>query len=255
MSDYKNGLFGGVVGLLLSHPIDTIKTYNQSGISFNYNVKSLYKGLSAPLVCIGIEKSIVFGTYDLCRKQNVPICVSGAISGFFATLIVSPYERIKILKQVNANIDWNIKSLFKGLKTSFTREVPGFAIYFQTYESFKSLYINKLSTSSTSNPSTSTSTSNPSKIPLLYSFVTGGVSGSFAWLFIYPQDRIKTIIQSSNNTTLHNSKTIAKVLYDVGGVRELYRGFSFAVARAMLLHSGAFATVEYLKGNRDLEIL
>ena len=42
------------------------------------------------------------------------------------------------------------------------------------------------------------------KLPPYISFLFGGISGSMAWLFIYPQDRIKTIIQASNE---NNKKT------------------------------------------------
>lgn len=237
MTDYKNGVISGVVGLILSHPIDTIKTYKQSNIPIKYNINSLYKGITAPLISIGLEKAIVFGTYHSCRNNNIPVFLSGAISGFLATFIVTPYERIKILKQTNHAINWSPKFLFRGLTTSFTREIPGFAIYFQTYETFKYIYKNH---------------NQNNNIPLFYSFITGGISGSFAWIFIYPQDRIKTIIQS--NSINNNPKEIYKSLYKLGGVKELYKGFSFAIGRAMLLHSGAFATMEYLKGNGDLEI-
>ena len=69
------------------------------------------------------------------------------------------------------------------------------------------------------------------------------MSGSIAWIFIYPQDRIKTIIQTNNNNSI---KEIINTTYKLGGLRHFYSGFSFALARAILLHSGTFCTMEIL---------
>ena len=234
---YVKGAISGMFGILISHPVDTIKTHLQTHKSlttFQYKSTHLYNGIISPLIGVGLEKSIVFGTYNYCHiKQNLNVPVSGAISGFVASLIVSPYERIKILRQnqTQFNITDCVKPsfLFKGLSATFTREVPGFAIYFSTYEYLKNkFYISK-----------------NKEINIISSFIFGGIAGSMAWLFIYPQDRIKTIIQS-NNTNKVNILEIIKSTYNNGGIRQFYSGFSMAIARAILLHSGTFCMMEIL---------
>ena len=235
---YVKGAISGMFGILISHPVDTIKTQMQSNKTItSLKLNHLYRGISAPLLGVGLEKSLVFGTYNYCHnKQNMNIPVSGSISGFVASLIVSPYERIKILRQNQTEFKWkesiNFRFLFKGLSATFTREVPGFAIYFSTYEYLK----NKFYTSQNKN------------IDLISSFVFGGIAGSTAWLFIYPQDRIKTIIQSSNKNKLH-SLDLVKTIWNQGGIRHFYSGFSMALARAILLHSGTFCMMEILNTN------
>ncbi len=240
---YFKGCISGMTGIILSHPVDSIKTSIQTNNSLNvYSIKNLYKGITSPLIGVGFEKAIVFGTYNYCKNNNFNIPLSGAISGLTASLIVSPYERIKIMKQTNQQIYFkqiiSPSFLFKGLSITFTREVPGFAIYFSTYEYLKNYFYKN------------------NNIPLISSFVFGGISGTMAWIFIYPQDRIKTIIQSNNSS--NSLSTIIKNLYKTGG---FYNGFSFAVARAILLHSGTFCTMEYLSSNnvlcevQNLEIL
>jgi len=215
---YIQGGISGMFGICLSHPIDTIKTLYQTGNN-KYKFKNLYKGISSPLIGVGIEKAVVFGTYNYCKKNNISTPLSGAISGFAASIIVSPYERIKILKQPDQKIDFRF--LFKGLGITFFREVPGFAIYFKVFEVLKN-----------------TSNTNYSS---LKTFIFGGIAGSVAWVFIYPQDRIKTIIQSTNEK---NTKHIIQTILKNG---ELYNGFSFAIARAFLLHSGTFFMMERLQ--------
>ena len=63
----------------------------------------LYKGFIPPLFGMGLEKSVVFGTFHnfkalLPDKMNgdAKIALSGAASGIAASFIVSPYERLKI---------------------------------------------------------------------------------------------------------------------------------------------------------------
>lgn len=231
---YIKGCISGMSGIILSHPVDSIKTFFQTSTSgnkkFDFTIKNLYRGISSPLIGVGIEKAIVFGTYNYCKNNNINIPISGAISGLTASLIVTPYERIKIMKQTKQQIIYkqyiNPNFMFKGLSATFTREVPGFAIYFSTYESLKNhFYKNR-------------------DIPIISSFIFGGLSGTMAWIFIYPQDRIKTIIQSNqNNNTIY---TIIKNTYKNGGFKQFYNGFSFAIARAILLHSGTFCTMEIL---------
>lgn len=233
---YVKGAISGMFGIIISHPVDTIKTHLQTHktlTSFKFEPIHLYRGITSPLLGVGLEKSLVFGTYNYCRNNKLNIPISGAISGFVASLIVSPYERIKILRQNQTHFLWSecIKPsfLFKGLGATFTREVPGFAIYFSTYEYLKNkFYI-----------------SQDKEIDIVSSFVFGGIAGSNAWLFIYPQDRIKTIIQS-NNTSNVNIMELIKKTYKNGGIKQFYSGFSMAIARAVLLHSGTFCMMEIL---------
>ena len=239
-SHYVKGAISGMFGILISHPVDSIKTHmqtNKSFSSFKFKPVNLYRGIISPLLGVGLEKSLVFGVYNYCHNnKNVNIPLSGAISGFIASLIVSPYERIKILRQNQTKINYSEcftpNFLFKGLSATFTREVPGFAIYFSTYEYLKNKFY----------------TSKNKEIDIISSFIFGGVSGTTAWLFIYPQDRIKTIIQSNNNSKV-NIIDLIKKTYNYGGLKQFYSGFSLAIARAILLHSGTFCMMEILNKN------
>ena len=232
-NNYMKGCISGMTGILLSHPLDSIKTHKQTSTNvFKYNIPNLYRGITSPLIGVGIEKALVFGTYNYCKSQNLNIPLSGAISGLVAAIVVSPYERIKILRQTNQSISLKMimspSFMFKGIGTTFTREVPGFAIYFATYEKLKTYFF----------------TSKNKEINLPSSFIFGGLSGTMAWIFIYPQDRIKTIVQNEMKST--NIYQLIKSIYNAGGLMHFYKGFSFAVGRAILLHSGTFCTMEIL---------
>jgi len=234
---YYKGAIAGMTGILLSHPVDTIKTHIQFGKilrDFQFGIRNLYRGLLPPLVGVGMEKAIVFGTYNFFNRYLDNIPIAGGIAGLTASCIVTPYERLKILKQNNIGInkaELSLKFLFRGLSATWTREVPGFAIYFSVYEYLKYTRHTRYG----------------NEIGYTNAFIYGGLSGIAAWIFIYPQDRIKTILQSSISSNNSNSiKKIILEIYNKGGLKHFYSGFSWAVARAILLHSGTFCMMEFL---------
>jgi len=231
---YIYGTFAGCFGVLISHPFDTIKTCVQENKPLNLNVKSLYKGLTPPLIGVGLEKAFVFGTYNSCMKMlnlnknnNSHNFFAGLMSGLTASLVVTPFERIKILKQTNQKLQLNnFKSLYSGLSATFTREVPGFGIYFTVFNNNKKYYQQNT----------------------IYDFINGGLTGIISWIFIYPQDRIKTKIQANKDKNLTFKESFNEILKE-DGIKQFYKGFPFALYRAVPLHAGAFCAFEYLNNN------
>lgn len=240
-TNFVSGGISGMFGVGISHPIDTIKTNIQQGLSVLYKPRDLwklYRGITPPLIGVGIEKSIVFGIYEtmLQKKSNVnkyqKTAFAGACAGFGASFIVTPFERLKIMLQTQQKIDTKLllpNNLFRGLSATFTRETPGFAIYFTVYEKLKDTYYSD-------KPITKSS-----------SFIYGGLSGATSWLFIYPQDRVKTLMQASANKVKMTESIYS--IYNNEGVKGFYKGFSFALMRAMPLHAGTFMMMEILKNN------
>lgn len=257
--DFVHGALGGATGLLLSHPIDTIKSNIQDKRAINWNLRALYKGVVPPLFGVGLEKAIVFGTYENSKKEletrmkNEPSSahsahsvapsvknehvirgMSGALAGFTASFVVTPIERLKILRQTNEKFtlrELSPKFLYKGLSSTFTRETPGFGIYFSVYEGLKDYFGTKV------------------ELNTSHHLLFGGLSGSTAWLFIYPQDLVKTRIQASKQNI--NASIIIKSIYKEAGIKGFFRGFHLALLRAVPLHAGTFAMVEFLKKQKS----
>ena len=229
MQDYLCGCIGGIWGTLTSYPIDTLRVRLQSGIKSN---RSLYSGVVSPMLGIGLEKAIVFGVYNQTQKYTKNDFLSGLNSGIVASLIVTPIEKFKILKQNNPKLTYSsitkdliskgpingTKSLFNGLSACFFREVPGYAIYFSTYN-----FLNSIINEKYKNP--------------LTTLVNGGLSGVSAWLVIYPFDTIKTNMQQNNTKFTETARSLIKD-------GRIYRGIHWSLMRAFTLHSCVFLGYE-----------
>jgi solute carrier family 25 carnitine/acylcarnitine transporter 20/29 len=235
-NDFLYGLCGGFTGTILSHPFDTVKTRIQtntvSTIREAIKMKSLYAGLTAPLIGIMFEKSIVFGFYDKSKQYGFNNFTSGLIGGFMSTVVVTPIDRIKISYQNKERL--NLRNLYKGFTPTIFRETPGFGIYFYTYNGLKERF-----NGTESAPKT---------------FLFGAISGLSAWVFIYPSDLIKTNYQSTQNGNRTLPQTIKAIIGTnnpnnsiLKSFKNLYKGFNLAIMRAMPLHGGVFLGYELAK--------
>lgn len=248
---YKNFVYGyiaGMAGIVTSHPFDTIKTNIQKKQTINYNIRNLYKGVTAPLFGVGLEKAIVFGTYETSKRYINSDFISGGLSGLTASFVVTPFERIKILLQTNQTLETqmlNQKFLFQGLSATFYRETPGFAIYFSTYNYLKNK-IQHHQEIKEGQYKHYDNEENKQNINPFHSFMIGAVSGCASWIFIYPQDRIKTHLQACKERHIGFNEGFKEVFND-GGYRGFYRGFHYALMRAIPLHATAFMTFELCK--------
>jgi solute carrier family 25 (mitochondrial carnitine/acylcarnitine transporter), member 20/29 len=130
--DLAAGGVGGVCAVIVGHPFDLVKvrlqtaekgTYNgaidcaKKGIAREGLRRGLYAGVSAPLVGVtpmfavsfwgyGVGKKLVEATSDVEFKHGTPQYSIGQVSaaGFFSaipmTLITAPFERVKVLLQI-----------------------------------------------------------------------------------------------------------------------------------------------------------
>jgi solute carrier family 25 carnitine/acylcarnitine transporter 20/29 len=238
--EFLKGAIAGACGVTISTPPDffktilqnegtlqNIKTYLKPLPYFN-KIKYVYRGYDKALYSMMLEKCLVFGGYSYAKKYTNNNFIAGCFAGLLASLTVTPCERLKILYQTNPNMKFSdlknkkISYYYQGFSATLLREVPGFGIYFYVYEYLKNNYSNN---------------------SMYQPFLFGATSGILAWIFIYPQDTIKTIMQSHKEDV-----NIIKVGKDVigRGYSNLYKGFSYCLMRIIPLHGTVFMTMEYL---------
>ncbi|XP_033217503.1 solute carrier family 25 member 45-like [Belonocnema kinseyi] len=134
--NFVAGWGGGILGLLVGHPMDTIKTKQQMSLTRPLTtreairiiikedgLKGLYKGMLFPLLCSGTLNSAFFGIYAIClsslqsSRGHSPTYVLPTNSGYYydnfiagcaggvaQALISCPSELIKIRMQIGKGI-------------------------------------------------------------------------------------------------------------------------------------------------------
>lgn len=212
------GILAGSSATLVSHPFQRLKMefQNSSDRSFMTrenltNPRWLYKGLVRAMCTYSIEKMMVFGIYNSMKQKGYNSSFSGAVSGMFASLTITPGEQL-VSDIQNGVRNFKIGHLFKGLKTTLLREIVGFTVHFSIYD-FISEKFNK-------------------DREVLKTIACGSVAIVGGWSVIYPVDTIKTQIQAG----VLNYKTC--------NFKHLYRGFGYALCRAIPFHVTCFLVME-----------
>jgi len=204
-----SGFVSGVIHTIVGYPLDTLKTIKQSYKRVEVERKS-YRGVVYPVIQVSIVNAIMFGSNDYLKKR----CSekeSNLYSGILTTLVCTPLDKYKIMKQYNMKYELNIKNILRTYKNThivMARELPATYIYLSTYN-----YLKKKD---------------------LSTFLSGSIAGTLSWFTIYPIDTIKTRIQ--NNSCI----TIKDAIYK----RNLFTGLTICLIRAFIVNGVNFSVYE-----------
>ncbi|ROW04448.1 hypothetical protein VMCG_05013 [Cytospora schulzeri] len=278
------GGFGGICAVIVGHPFDLVKVRLQTAEKGVYSSavdvvrksiardglkRGLYAGVSAPLVGVTPMFAVSFWGYDLGKTivQSVsapspagtPLSI-GQISaaGFFSaipmTAITAPFERVKVILQVQDQklkpgekprysggldvvrqlyAEGGARSVFRGSAATLARDGPGSAAYFAAYE-----YIKRRLTP------LDPDTGRPSgQLSLTAVTCAGAAAGVAMWIPVFPVDTVKSRLQTAEggNVTVGG---IVREVYGRGGVRAFFPGFGPALARAVPANAATFLGVE-----------
>lgn len=241
----SGGLAGATAGLI-SHPFLRMKIELHNGRKISKeqftNPKWLFTGGKFGVICYGSEKLFVFGVYNSLLNHGFNNISAGALAGLAASLVICPGEKMiidaiekkKTLQRThhfNKSIlsqrfivskyivKKNIKILYKGLPATICREVLGFGIHMGVYGYLMKKY-------------------NPEED---FFKTIGCVTGAIicGWSSITPIDRLKTAMQGDNFSwkTYEYTKS--------------FKGFSFAILRAVPFHCTSFSLMLYLMSQKQ----
>lgn len=279
------GGVGGVCAVIVGHPFDLVKVRLQTAEKGVYSgaidvvkktiareglSRGLYAGVSAPLVGVTPMFAVSFWGYDMGKrlvntvtpvpiKNGTPQYSIGQVSaaGFFSaipmTLITAPFERVKVLLQIqgqkhlapgekpkySGGIDvvrqlykeGGIRSVFRGSAMTLARDGPGSAAYFAVYEYVK----RSLSPKDAEGNATG-------ELSLPAVMTAGGAAGVAMWIPVFPVDTVKSRLQSAEGRPTIGG-TI-KGVYRNGGIKAFFPGFGPALARAIPANAATFVGVE-----------
>ncbi|KAK6518661.1 carnitine transporter [Arthrobotrys conoides] len=267
------GGVGGICAVVVGHPFDLVKvrlqTAEQGVYSGTLDVvkktlakeglrRGLYAGVSAPLVGVTPMFAVSFWGYDMGKKivQATSEVKDGQLSiaqisaaGFFSaipmTLITAPFERVKVLLQIQGQssgpkkyangldvvrqlyAEGGLRSVFRGSFATLARDGPGSAAYFAAYE-----YTKRALT-----PPDSKDLSLPAII------AAGGAAGIAMWISIFPVDTVKSRLQSAEGKVTVGG--VVREIYGKGGVKAFFPGLTPALLRAVPANAATFVGVEW----------
>ncbi|KAF9996673.1 hypothetical protein BGZ80_006788 [Entomortierella chlamydospora] len=236
-SNFVAGTVGGIAGLCVGHPWDTVKVRLQSKeLASRYSgtwncfttilkqekVAGLYKGMASPMVGVALVNALLFGVYgffmDIQMKNPgddptlTQIFLAGTGSGVVNSFISCPMELSKIRLQ-NQDLGPGSKGVASAGKTFYKGPMDCFK---QTYRQggiracYRGLWSTILRETSYGPYFLSYEifcraltpegqrTQDLSSARLV---VAGGFAGIAGWLSTYPTDMIKTRIQAQHDST------------------------------------------------------
>jgi solute carrier family 25 carnitine/acylcarnitine transporter 20/29 len=284
------GGFGGVCAVVVGHPFDLVKVRLQTAERGVYSSavdvvrksiardglrRGLYAGVSAPLVGVTPMFAVSFWGYDLGKtivrsfsttstsSPNAPLSVAqistaGFLSAIPMTAITAPFERIKVILQVQGQKtlapgekprysgsgfdvarqlyrEGGLRSVFRGSAATLARDGPGSAAYFAAYEGMKRWLAGPV------DPITG-KTESGKDLSLLAVMAAGATAGVAMWIPVFPVDTVKSRLQTSE--TAVGVRTVVRQLYAAGGVKAFFPGFGPALARAVPANAATFLGYE-----------
>ncbi|EDQ85780.1 uncharacterized protein MONBRDRAFT_11618 [Monosiga brevicollis MX1] len=251
------GTVGGILQVLVGHPLDTVKVRMQSeqgtrlyGTSWNCfrqtlqqeGITGLYKGVLPPMLMAGVLNGVMFSVNGTMKRLVVLAAIMTApVYG----LVLTPVEYVKsTLQYQSAGVSrlysgpWDVMrqtvaqrgplGLFKGYPIVVGTRVVGAPFYFTSYELIKRQFNHW----NDGRPLASWQT-----------IMAGGFAGACFWGGNFPVDTVRTRIQTSR-TPLTVPQAIRHIYQD-GGVRAFYRGFDAALVRSFPANAVVFLGLEW----------
>lgn len=290
----------GIVGKYIEYPFDTVKVRLQSQPDhlplrytgpldcFRQSLKAdgfvgLYRGISAPLLGAALENSSLFLFESVgrdaffaaglaSREEGLSLAAlwaTGAFSGAFTSLVLTPVELVKCKIQAPALPDGSsgpplrplavvrdifrhdgIKGFWHGQLGTLIREAGGCSAWFGAKETTTAMFYKMRLKTVTSEAEKQDILSKP--LPFWQQAVAGASAGvSYNFLF-FPADTIKSRMQTMPLGGGHVKRTFwheGLALWQQHGIRGMYRGCGITCVRSAPSSAFIFIVYDGLKRN------
>ena len=281
------GVVAGAACVAAGHPFDTVKVFVQknrghttgSAIAALYRARGargLYAGVAAPLVGASLETGANYACFHEAREAALAgasgagagarlaaSAFAGALAGGLMTPFLTPFELVKCRAQVGDGggsaravaLDvWRTRGalgLFRGVSHTAAREIPSGAVYFATYEIFRTIFPRARGASDVGGDVTraafETRDARGLLVEALAAASCGGAAGVVTWLIVLPLDNAKTIYQCERPGGARDLPPLAllRALVAERGVSGLWRGAAPVVARAFPANAAQWLAWEF----------
>mmetsp|Transcript_7284 Transcript_7284/g.11061 ORF Transcript_7284/g.11061 Transcript_7284/m.11061 type:complete len:315 (-) Transcript_7284:937-1881(-) len=258
------GCAAGVTGTIFAHPVDSFKVWLQTN-SIGKNkylattkrptskfgsvrltqileslqrilltVRAFYSGISAPIMTVGVIRSIDLTMYDQIRRtlysRSCPkaaesdyrgrdpianVAISGFVSGAILSFVTSPVFRIRERQQITgkglyeAAVDVLYENGRFSLRRCYVAFIPHFISSTLARSSYYAIY--------------ETSKRQIGENAKIYErMVCASMAGTFGWALIFPFDALRSRMYNQSKTSNLSTMETAKLMYNE---RAFYRGF------------------------------
>ncbi|GAB5372380.1 hypothetical protein AAMO2058_001660100 [Amorphochlora amoebiformis] len=244
---FLSGAFAGGVRVFVGHPFDSLKVRMQTGERLPqvgvHGFISLYRGILPPLASIGVLTSMNFGLYENTRvsimqnMKGIPTVpqqlwiefIAGTVAGSTMAALTIPLENIKMVVAPHYLRPWGLQGWFRGLVPHLVQAGIGRGFYLGGYFMCKAVEdgdllpigINKISYGEKANSET-----------VIGKMLAGAGAGVCGWTFTYPFDVVRNnVMRDWKRERHHSTLGCFRNLIETGGLRQLYAGFGFTLAR------------------------
>ncbi|KAM4019363.1 mitochondrial ornithine transporter 1-like [Anomaloglossus baeobatrachus] len=240
-----------------------VRTYHMEGL------RGLYHGTVPALLANVSENAVLFACYGFCQNlvchllgmqepsqlRDYHKATAGSLASVVSSLVLCPTELLKCRLQTqqemrisghkgipNKSTPYSIVrdilktegiyGLFRGLSSTWLREIPGYFFFFGGYE-LSSRILNR------------NSQDQPGALVVT---VSGGVGGAFFWLSVYPVDSVKSRIQVLSLASPTGSFIMLFLhILKTEGFLTLYSGLLPTIIRSFPSNAALFLAYEMTK--------
>ena len=265
------GYVAGVSGILIGHPLDSIKVLIQmrgsnlvgggsSGVPQKRSLMSLYSGVQGPLLTVGVVQAINFAVYDSIRRQLharrhpdnnddgdylhefalTDIMIASSIAGGVVATMTSPLMAIKTNQQINPRgFRQTMKELCAAPRGGAFFSGFGPHLFCDSfgrmcYLSSYELMKRCLVQSRRDDVCNGDGMNDTRDLSLQERMICAGTSGMICWAIIYPADVLRSRMYANALVECRpNLLEMAKSIYnEEKSFRPFYRGLGVTVIRA-----------------------
>lgn len=269
------GNLGGVFGLSVAYPLDTIKVRIQTRPPNAYSgtlqcgrsmvakegFASLYRGLSSPVVGYGLINAAAFGTYTNVKRLVSPPAtreggdastlghkmLAGSAAGFTSSFIRAPIEQVKTIMQARTKPGSTVAPYASSLHC--VRDVVKHEGVMQgLFRGLAPTTMREMLQYALYYPAYEyaklfLANGDASQVPHLSPgqfALAGGVAGVSQWVPTYWVDVVKSRMHNAPPGKYSGTLDCARHLHKKHGVVVFFRGINVSLVRAVPLHGAIF---------------
>ncbi|CAL8369022.1 unnamed protein product [Lota lota] len=272
--EYVAGSISGALGLIVGHPMDTVKVRLQVQSKYNTifdcvaktyaneGLHGFYKGMAFPVLTSGLANSAIFGSYcnaldyltqsregDRINGQDAPaahVFVAGCFSGLVGVVITAPIDLVKVRLQGQVSGE-RYRGALHCVSIILREDGPrglyrgALALALRDIPCYGLYFLPyKLVRRALTEPGTQ-----PGTFAVL---MAGGTAGVVTWACATPMDVVKARLQLSGAGGRHYRGVVHCILVSAReeGPRVFFRGLLLNSARAFPVNAITFLSYESL---------